>query len=157
MERVKLIPFCLFLVVALSTTNAFSQDGSFQETFFVNDDVSIWNECAGEDLSGTLPYQINIYYDENGDFNGGVIIPLPGVLIGEVTGDVYHSEGGEVTYSESILHGQRTQTESHVRAEIARQYENSKQSKIATHRRAKYMRKNGGIKIDFQLLSTECY
>jgi hypothetical protein len=157
MKSLKLIPAFLVLFVVFVTTHAFSQDESFQETFFVNDDLSIWNECAGENLSGTLPYQINIYYDENGDYTGGVIIPLPCVLFGDITGDEYQAEGGEVMYLESILHGQRTKTEARIRAEVKILFKNSKIIRLKIHKVVKFMAKKGQTIFDSQILSTECY
>jgi len=98
MQSLKLIPAFLVLFGVFVTTDAFSQDESFQKTIIVSEDVSFWNAVTSENVTGSLDFQVTTYYDENGDLTIANIILLPGFLLGENTGDLYQATGSIVSF-----------------------------------------------------------
>jgi len=112
--------------------------------------IFLWNACTGEDITGSLDYQITIYYNENGDFTGGDIIHPPGAFFGVISGEEYKGVDNNVSISKSfsvkmIIVNLKMQLQGPVGV-----------THVLFHMKLRVMQKGQTIN-DFANLTSECY
>lgn len=88
MKTLKFLTVACIILVINSNLNA--QSTSSKETY---QDWSFYIDCMGENAVGTITLHWVFHYDKDGNLTKYHAQPQAGVLIGDVTGIVYHCGG----------------------------------------------------------------